>query len=125
MRANNIDSLVADLAPVRRVRARDCVTIVLGATALAVLAVLLRYGIRPDIAAGAPHPMVVLRAGMLVLLGLATTLATVSAARPAVGQGQNGWIWALAAATLMPLTAALLFIYHKITGLPFGTGGAM
>ena len=98
----DIDALVADLKPVRRVRPIEGLALVGGALALVALAVILYYGVRPDILAGAPHPMVVIRSGMLALLGTATTLAATAAARPAVGQGQNGWGWALAATALLP-----------------------
>lgn len=115
----DIEALVADLKPVRPVSQRNGVLAVLAATTFAASMVLGLYGGRADLMAGAPHPMVILRAGMLVLLGLATTVAAASAARPAVGQGQNGWLWALAAAALMPLSATLLFGYHMMTGKPF------
>ena len=122
IQSNTIESLVADLAPVRRVRARSGLMAVLGATALAILAVFTMFGFRPDIVAGEPHPMVMMRGGMLALLGLAATVAAIAAARPAVGQGQNGWLWALAAAALAPITAIVLFVWHMMSGLPFGTG---
>jgi hypothetical protein len=118
----DIEALVADLKPVRPVSQRSGVLAVLAATAFAACVVLGFYGGRADLMEGSPHPMVILRAGMLVLLGLATTVAAASAARPAVGQGQNGWLWALAAAGLMPLSATLLFGYHMMTGEPFATG---
>jgi hypothetical protein len=116
----DIDGLAASLTPVRRVRARDGMLTALGAAVLTSLVVVLHYGLRTDLAAGEPHPMVMLRGGMLALLGIATTIAAIAAARPAVGQGQNGWAWALAAAAIMPVTAAAMFLYHKAMDMPFG-----
>lgn len=118
----DIDALAATLTPVRRVRARDGVLTVLGAAALTSLFVVLHYGLRADLVAGEPHPMVMLRGGMLVLLGIATTIAAIAAARPAVGQGQNGWAWALAAAAIMPISAAGMFLYHQVMQMPFRAG---
>ena len=73
IQSNTIESLVADLAPVRRVRARSGLMAVLGATALAILAVFTMFGFRPDIVAGEPHPMVMMRGGMLALLNIIRT----------------------------------------------------
>jgi hypothetical protein len=118
----DIDALAATLTPVRRVQTRDGMFAALGAAALTSLVVVLHYGLRADLAAGEPHPMVMLRGGMLVLLGIATTIAAIAAARPAVGQGQNGWAWALAAAAIMPISAAGMFLYHWMMHMPFGAG---
>ncbi len=114
-----IDALVANLKPVRRIKPGQGLALVVGAAGLVTLAVILKYGARADIVAGSPHPMVVIRGGMLVLLGTATALAATAAARPAVRQGQDGWLWALAAAALLPLTAIILYFYHVATGAPF------
>jgi hypothetical protein len=113
----DIDALAATLTPVRRVRARDGMLAALGAAALTSLIVVLHYGLRADLSA-----MVMLRGGMLVLLGIATMIAAIAAARPAVGQGQNGWAWALAAAAIMPISAAGMFLYHWMMHMPFGAG---
>jgi hypothetical protein len=118
----DIDALVADLKPVRRIRPREGLAIVAGGLAILIALVGLRYGFRPDLLAGEPHPMVIIRGGMLALLGIATASAATAAARPAVGQGQNGWIWALAGAALLPLAATLLYAYHLASGAPFPPG---
>lgn len=118
----DIDALVADLKPVRRVRPINGLALVAGAVAVTAVAVILRYGVRPDILEGAPHPMAVIRSGMLALLGMATAIAATAAARPAVGQGQNGWGWALAATALLPVAAIILYAYHRLTGMPFQPG---
>lgn len=115
----DIETLAADLKPVRRVRPIEGLGLVGGTLAIVALGVSLYYGLRPDIVAGAPHPMVVIRSGMLALLGTATALAATAAARPAVGQGQNGWAWALAAAALLPVAAVILYAFHRLTATPF------
>jgi hypothetical protein len=116
----DIDALAATLTPVRRVRSRDGLFAAVGAATLVALAVILQYGLRADLAAGEPHPMVLLRSGMLAVLGIATTMAAIASARPAVGQGHNGWAWALVAAAILPVTAAGMFAYHRMMDMPFG-----
>ena len=118
----DLDLLVADLQPVRRIKPVEGLALVASAAAAVALYIVMRYGLRADIVAGAPEPMVVIRGGMLVLLGTATAFAATAAARPAVKQSQNGWGWALAAAALLPAAAAILYLYHRLTGMPFPPG---
>ncbi len=103
-----IDRLVDDLKPIRRVRPADALILVLAATATAVGIVAMQYDLRPDVMRGNPHPIVMIRSGMLLLLGFAALSAVITAARPGVGQTSNGWRWALAAAGLFPVTSAIL-----------------
>lgn len=119
---DTIDTLAADLEPVRPLRSRSGLAATLFAVAISATGVFAVFGFRSDILAFAPEPIVVIRAGLLFLLGLATTLATVQAARPSVGRGGNGWPWALGAALVLPLAAILLFGVHLVTGEPFQTG---
>jgi hypothetical protein len=107
-----IEALVADLQPVRPVRSRNGIGLLLLAAALVSVAAAWRYGLRPDIVAGAPHPMVVLRLGTLLLLGLATGLAAIASVRPAVGKSRTGWQWALAGALLFPLAALIVVAWN-------------
>jgi hypothetical protein len=112
----NIESLVEDLVPVRRVRAEHGLLLVLAAVIAASSWVAMRYGVRADIMAGAPEPMVIIRGGVLMLMGLATSFAVVAAARPAVGQRHNGWMWTLATALLFPLAALVTGVW--LGGVP-------
>jgi hypothetical protein len=108
MPALDIDALVDDLKPVRRVRPADPLLLSIGATLVAVTVVALRYGLRPDVLGGIPEPIVLLRGGALLLLGFASLAAVIAAARPGVGQSSTGWRWALAAAALFPATGVML-----------------
>jgi hypothetical protein len=114
----DMNSLVDDLTPVRVVQRRDSLLLIAGATFIASAIVAMTYGMRPDIIAGDPHPIVIIRASLLLLLGLATALAVSSAARPSVGKPQNGWMWALAAAGVFPFAALCKFIYLYASGQP-------
>lgn len=106
----DIDSLVADLKPVRPIRPATGTALAVAATLLAVAIVALVLGFRPDIMRLRPLPIVMLREGMLLILGFASLGAVVAAARPSVGRvgGDGSWIWALAAAALFPLTSLIL-----------------
>jgi hypothetical protein len=117
-----IDSLAADLKPVKPIKPRNGVAWTLLATLVTALSVIAMFGLRADIRAGAPEPLVVIRCLLLILLGLASTIAVDNAARPSVGQSHNGWVWALAAAMVVPVAAFLLYGYHRIAGLPFAKG---
>jgi hypothetical protein len=108
MHRQTIDALVENLKPAPLLRPRQAVLGVVGVLAVAVAVVAVQYGLRPDIMAGQPHPMVMIREGMLLLLGGATLGAVIRAARPSVGQVSYEWVWVLAAATLFPATAAFL-----------------
>lgn len=104
----SIDDLVADLTPVAPVAPRHAWALVLGLTAAAVAVVAWQFGMRADIAEGHPAGLVVLRGGMLLLLGSACLSAVAAAARPGVGQASTGWRWALGGALLFPLAALML-----------------
>lgn len=114
----DVNALVDDLEPVRVIKRRDNLLLVLGATFVSSLVVIAIFGIRPDIVIGDPHPVVIIRAGLLLLLGLATTLAVAAAARPSVGKSSSGWLWALAAAAVLPGAALCKFIYLYLAGQP-------
>ncbi len=102
---NLIAGLVEDLAPRRPLRFSRGIALAVAALGIAVGLALLRYGLRPDLAAGHPHVMFILGGGIFFLLGSACTAAVVSMSSPRVGTGRNGWGWAAAAASLLPLTA--------------------
>ena len=114
----DLTMLIEDLEPVRVVKPHESMLQILGATLVASLGVAMIYGVRADVIAGNPHPVVIIRAGLLLLLGFATTLAVAAAARPSVGKAHNGWIWALAAAALFPFAALCQFVYLFAVGQP-------
>lgn len=106
-----VDSLVADLRPVRTTHAGHGLLMVLVSLMIASGVTVSIYGMRPDLVAMTPNSMVLLRGGALFILGLATTFAALAAAKPAVGSGQNGWIWALAPALLFPVSAVAMALW--------------
>ncbi len=114
----DIEVFVAELKPVQVVSAKLGLFLTALGSLLACAVVALLWDVRPDIRAGNPAPIVLLRGGALILLGLATSLAVVGSAKPAVGQKFAGWQWALAAAALFPLSA--LFLTGWGGGIPEG-----
>jgi hypothetical protein len=108
---SSIEAFVADMAPVKRVDPRRGM-IVVGVLALvASVFVVVHYGARADLAEGYPGSIVLLRGGMLLLLGISSLFAVTASARPSVGQAHNGWRWMLAAALLFPAAALVQFIW--------------
>ncbi|MDG5488462.1 DUF1109 domain-containing protein [Sphingomonas sp. BGYR3] len=105
--ALNIETLVDGLTPVRRMRPGQGMMLGLMLAAAVAVIIALTSGIRADIAAMRPLPIVVLRSGTLLLLGLATLKAVTAMARPAIGGAQRGWMWMLAAALLFPLASII------------------
>lgn len=103
-----IDDLVDNLVPVNslKISAGFAVTMALAVVACASVAFFM--GVRGDLKMGIPHEMFFLRSGVLLMLGVATAFAAVNMARPGVGNFSRGWLWALAAASLFPTTAAIM-----------------
>lgn len=112
MMTNLVSTLVDDLSPVRRVRAVEGIAIFVSITLFCAVIILAWLGPRGDLMAMNPAPMWFLRAGALLLLGIASASAAVAMARPSVGAQSTGWRWALAMAALFPLTALVTAIAH-------------
>jgi hypothetical protein len=108
MKSAIIDAFVDDLVPVRPVRPRTAVFGVTIVVLAAVVLIALLFGLRPDLIGGNPHPMIMIREGMLLLLGGATLGAVIRAARPGVGHLNRDWMWVLGAAALFPAVAIVL-----------------
>lgn len=106
MTERTIDDLVADLRPVRRVSPRMGMVVTLGATLVAVMATALLTGLRYDILMLQPAELVLVRSGLLLLIGLAAMATVVASARPEIGGRRDGWRWTLLAGALLPLASA-------------------
>lgn len=112
----DIQSLVDDLEPVRPAAPRRSMVLPIAVMLGALAFVVWRLGMRPDVMAGEPDPMFLWRGATLLLLGVASTWAVVRMASPSVGQSDNGWKVALAAAALFPLGA--IFVSMKQDPMP-------
>ncbi len=105
-----LDALAADLRAVRPLDDR---------AAWAVLAVLMLatiglvaggLGLRADLGDGQPHPMLLLRAGILLALGCVAARALLAHAHPGVGRSQQGWRVAVLIAGLFPAAAVAVLL---------------
>lgn len=103
----NITDLVDDLEPVKALSPRRPLLIAAAITVAMLALVAMMRGVRPDVLAGQPDAMFLIRSGILLLLGGGTAHAVLGMASPAVGKPQMSWQIALAAAFLFP-TAALI-----------------
>jgi hypothetical protein len=106
---SSVEALVSDMAPVKRVDPRHGMIVVALLALVASGFVVVHYGARIDLAEGNPGSIVLLRGGMLLLLGISSLFAVTASARPSVGQAHNGWRWMLAAAFLFPAAALVQF----------------
>lgn len=108
----DLETLVSELKPVKRIKPVDALALVAASTLAATFITTLRFDMRADILSGSPSTLVILRSGMLLLLGLAALAAVIAAARPGIGQASHGWRWALGAALLFPLTSLAVSLTH-------------
>jgi hypothetical protein len=104
----DIATLVDDLEPVKPLDWRRAMLfpIMLMLGAIGVIASM--KGVRPDLLSGNPHPMFLLRSGMLLLLGGVCGTTLLAMGSPGVGRHGNGWKIAVAAALLFPFAATIL-----------------
>lgn len=104
----DIEALVGDLTPVRRIKVREGVVLALLVAAVCSAAMAVGLGIRGDLANGSPHWMFFLRSATLLTLGIGAAIAAVTAASPHIGAARPQW-WrlALGVAALYPAGAVL------------------
>jgi hypothetical protein len=104
----DIAALVDELEPVKPLKWQNAVLLPLLLVLAGIGVVASMKGMRPDLLSGNPHPMFLLRSGMLLLLGGVCGTTLLAMASPGVGRQGNGWKTAVAAALLFPLAAAIL-----------------
>jgi len=103
----NIDFLVADLKPVQPLKLSGAYFLAAALIALISLLIVLIIGVRADIAVLAPKTIVLVRSGVLLLLGVATLHVIALSARPGVDTRSDGWKWTLAVAGMFPAVTAV------------------
>lgn len=105
-----IDQLSDDMVPVKPLSVRTSRLLAIGAAALTTAAVLIFLGVRVDIAAGSPSPVILLVAGLFALTAIASGMTATRLARPAVGGSQGGALWMTAAIGLLPAISLIEFL---------------
>ena len=103
-----IQQLVDDLQPVRTLRPMRSIAASLAIVGVALAFIILYFGPRPDLLAGKPDAMFLLRSGTLLLLGVANAYAAIGIASPSVGRQSSSWQIAVAAALLFPMSALIV-----------------
>lgn len=106
----DISQLVDELEPVRPFSLWQGWLLPVVLTLASIVLVIASSGMRADLLAGTPHPMFLIRAGILMLLGGACGTALLSMASPSVGKHGNGWKIAVAAALIFPLAALVILL---------------
>lgn len=102
-----IESLTAELKPVRALRFHEGMALVLVSVVLTVMLVARLLGLRDDVMAGEPAPLFLISNGLFLMLGLAAATSVLVMGNPQVGNRYDGWKWALATAGLLPLAAGV------------------
>jgi hypothetical protein len=107
-RGFDISALVEDLQPVQPLNGMRGLWMPLLAITTALMGTAAIFGFRPDLLAGQPAEMFLIRAGILLLLGVSCAHAVLSMASPSVGKQNSGWKMAVAGAFLFPLSALIV-----------------
>lgn len=120
-----ITSLVDDLKPVRALQRRIGVALVGFAFAATLTAVLILAGPAAPVMAGDSSMLFLSTNGLLLVLGIATSIGAIAMASPRVGNHYEGQRWVIGMASILPLAALFLLIgegahWHEALGIKAG-----
>lgn len=104
---NFIDTLAQEARPVRPRLGSHAAAGLVGVALLTLVAVASLLGLRSDIGALAPSPLVAISGGLLVLVAAAAGYAAIRSARPQVGAPPSGDRWTLSALLVLPVAALI------------------
>ena len=113
-----IDGLVAQLKPVIPLRRSTGMALTFAAMLAGVAGMLGLFGMRADLHAGQPAPMVLIGGGVFLVLALASFWVVVDMARPYVGVRREGWGWTALMAGVLPVAAVVLLAMDWLHGEP-------
>ncbi|MEO7410947.1 MAG: DUF1109 domain-containing protein [Sphingomicrobium sp.] len=105
-----IATLVADLRPVRAMKARDGLLLATGSATITVVLTVLLLGLRADVANAQFGALFLFANGLFLIVGLVSAMAAVGMALPRVGQSSQGWKWAAAMGGLLPTVAVIMLV---------------
>lgn len=100
-----IEQLAGDLQPRSPMKRRNGSLLVFASFAATLAATALLFGLVQGVAGGLSAPVYVLANGLLLVLGIAASVAVVSMAMPRVGAKHDAPKWAMATVGLLPLAA--------------------
>lgn len=107
-----IEQMTADLQPVKSVKFRDGLMLVILAVVVTVLAVELFDGIWRGAFTGSASPFFIVTNGLLLILGSAAAHCVLNMASPRVGNSHETPKWVLAMASVLPLAAFATLLGH-------------
>ena len=111
-----IDQLADELEPVRPIRFRDGLILVVLAVLVTVLGVELIDGLWRGIMSGQASAFFMITNGLLLVLGIASTNSVIRMAAPRVGNSHDGPKWAMAMAAVLPVAAFITLMGHNHAG---------
>lgn len=104
----DLDNLAEELTPVKPLRTGNAIAGIAVLTIAGSIFIVATLGFRDRfLDATATDPIFLIRTGLLLVLGAASLSAATSMAGPAVGTSRTGWRWAVAAALIVPVAAAI------------------
>jgi hypothetical protein len=111
-----IEQLTGELTPVRPLQMWFGLALTGAVLALTIAVVLGWLGLRSELLAGQASAIFVIANGLILLLGLAAAATVVRMGSPQVGNRHEGWKWALAMASLLPLAALVRLVtnWHEL-----------
>ncbi|WP_260482136.1 DUF1109 domain-containing protein [Sphingomicrobium flavum] len=109
-----IDSLADSAEPVRPMSVGQSRLMLGGAALFTVVAVLVLFGPRVDLAQGTASPVILMIAGLFALAAVASGWAATRLAQPAVGGSQHGALWTVGAIALLPAISLIEFLLGNL-----------
>ena len=107
-----IEQMTADLQPVRSIKFRDGLMLVVLAIIITLLGVELVKGLWLNGLTGDASAFFIITNGLLLILGCASVSSVLKMAAPRVGNSHDGPKWAMAMATVLPLAAFVTLLGH-------------
>jgi hypothetical protein len=111
-----IREMTEDLTPVKSLRLRNGLLLVVGALMLTLIALEAGVGLWRGVWQGEASTFYILTNGLLLLLGCAATGTVLRMASPQVGNQHEGPRWAAFAVALLPIAAMPALVTHEHPG---------
>jgi hypothetical protein len=122
--SNLIDDLVADLQPVRPLRARNGAALTALAVGISIAGVAAVKGLWVGSWDGDASEIFFIVNGLLAILGIVCTVGVLAVASPRIGNRHDGPRWGMAMLGVIPITALAYAVsgngQHPVFGDPYG-----
>lgn len=108
-----IEQMADELEPVRPLKIRDGILLVVAAVAVTVLGVAFGPGLWSGLLSGKASMFFVVTNGLLLILGCAAASSVIQMANPRVGNQHDGPRWASLMVAVLPVAAFLALLGHE------------